>query len=147
MSRGPAAAPTALKLLKGVRPNRINQNEPKPRSVSGTIPPGWNLQMSDSATRFWKKWAPKLSELGVLTETDLPALRVLCELWSKWVKLTNKVNAGNLTPKMYLSYLRVLNTIEHQMLSYLHHFGMTASSRGNIVVAGSGGDDDEEYLD
>ena len=50
--------------------------------------------MSLGAKRFWKRYAPMLSELGILKETDLPALRMTAELWSKWVRLTNKVNSG-----------------------------------------------------
>ena len=144
---GPRSAPTALKLLKGVRPARINKNEPKPKSVSGSIPQGWSTSMSDSARRFWKKYAPKLSELGILTETDLPALRIMAELWSKWVRLTNIANRGRLPTKELLSYLRVINTVEHQMLSYLQHFGMTASSRGSISIAGSADEEKPDYLD
>ena len=145
--KGPAPAPTALKLLKGTQPCRINKNEPKPKSVSGSIPQGWSTSMSDSAKRFWKKYAPKLSELGILTETDLPALRIMAELWSKWVRLTNTANKGKLPVKTLLSYLRVINTVEHQMLSYLQHFGMTASSRGSISIAGADKDEDEGILD
>ena len=83
MSPGPRAAPTALKLLKGVRPARINDKEPKPKSVSGAIPTGWGAHMSDGAKRFWERYAPVLSKLGVLTEADLPAFRVLAEQWSR----------------------------------------------------------------
>ena len=54
MSPGPAAEPRELKLLKGVRPARINENEPKPQSVSGKLPPGWGAHMSDVAKTFWK---------------------------------------------------------------------------------------------
>lgn len=68
---GPPPEPTRLKILKGVHPYRINKNEPKPRSVSGSIPRGWATWMSDGAKRFWNKYAPVLSELGVLTVAAL----------------------------------------------------------------------------
>ena len=87
--KGPAPAPTALKLLKGVRPARINKNEPKPKSHSGVMPPGWGAHMSEGAKRFWKQYAPVLSDLGLLTEADLPAMRVMAELWAKWESMVD----------------------------------------------------------
>ena len=147
MSRGPSAAPSALKLLKGVRPARINSNEPKPKNVNGAIPAGWGAQMSAGAKRFWSKYAPILSNLGVLTEADLPALRVLAEQWSRWLVTQGLMNAGIDDPKLMLAYMRMSDKLEVQMLRYLQEFGMTASSRGKIVVVGQSDDDDGEFLD
>ena len=147
MSRGPNPAPTALKLLKGVRPARINKEEPKPKSHSGALPSGWGAHMSDGAKRFWKKYAPILSNVGVLTEADLPALRVLSELWSRWLRCTIKLNNSKIDPALELQLIRVTDRLESQMLRYLAEFGMTASSRGKIVVAGQDDDDDDGFLD
>jgi len=146
MSPGPRAAPTALKLLKGVRPARINDKEPKPKSVSGAIPTGWGAHMSDGAKRFWERYAPVLSKLGVLTEADLPAFRVLAEQWSRWVA-TQKLIKTEEDPKLLLATMRIADRIETQILRYLQEFGMTASSRGKIVVMGQSEDEDEGFLD
>ena len=81
----------------------------------------------------------------MLTEADLPALRVLAELWSRWVT-TQKLLKREKDAKVLLSFLRTADKLETQMLRYLREFGMTASSRGNIVVAGSG-DEGEGFLD
>jgi P27 family predicted phage terminase small subunit len=147
MSGGRVAAPTALKLLKGVRPARINKKEPKPKSVSGALPTGWGAHMSDGAKRFWTKYAPILSNLGVLTEADLPALRVLAEVWSRWVKCSQALIKAQVDPAEELAYMRMADKLESQMLRYLHEFGMTASSRGRIVVGGQSDDEDEGFLD
>lgn len=147
MSRGPSAAPTALKLLKGVRPARINKDEPKPKSVSGAMPPGWGAHMSDGAKGFWKKYAPILSNLGVLTEADLPAFRVLSELWARWGLAQRLQHGKEDDPKLLLSYMRISDKTETQLLRYLQEFGMTASSRGRIVVVGQSDDEDEGFLD
>ena len=144
---GPAPAPTALKILKGVRPARINQDEPKPQSHSGVLPPGWGAWMSPGAKRFWKRYAPMLSRLGILTETDPPAFRMTAELWAKWIRLTNIVNKGKLKPADELAYLRILNNIETQMLRYLQQFGMTASSRGRISIGDRPEEEEPDYLD
>jgi len=147
MSRGPTPAPTALKVLKGVRPARINQDEPKPKSVSGTLPKGWAAEMSGEAVVFWKRYAPILANLGVLTEADLPAFRVLAELWARWLTAQEMMNGDVEDPKVMLSVMRVGDKLETQMLRWMAEFGMTASSRGKIVVAGQSDDDDDGYLD
>jgi len=149
MSRGPAPAPTALKVLKGVGPYRINQDEPKPKSVSGAIPQGWSRGMSDGAKTFWKKYGPILSNLGVLTEADLPAFRILAELWSRWLRTQELINEDveDEDLKLSLAYMRIGDKLETQMLRYLGEFGMTASSRGKIVVVGQSDDEDEGFLD
>ena len=146
MSKGPAPAPTAIKLLKGVRPARINKDEPKPKSVCGDLPAGWADEMSDTAVDFWEKYAPILANLGVLTEADLPAFRVLSELWSRWVETQRRVPDEE-DDKLLLALLRIGDKLESQMLRYLSEFGMTASSRGKIVVVGQSDDDDEDFLD
>ena len=147
MSKGPTPAPTALKILKGVRPARINENEPKPKSVSGALPTGWGAEMSDGAKRFWRKYATILANLGVLTEADLPAFRVLSELWARWLKAQDMMNGDEEDPKMILALMRMGDKLETQMLRWMAEFGMTASSRGKIVVSGQSDDDDEEFLD
>ena len=144
---GRTPAPTALKLLKGVRPARINRAEPKPQSASGELPAAWAPQMSAQARVFWKHYAPMLSRLGVLTEADLPALWVLAELWAKWLDCGRRLKKRNVKPEIELSYLRFADKLESQLLRYLQHFGMTASSRGKITMTGSDGREDPDYLD
>ncbi len=147
MSKGPAAAPTALKLLKGVSPYRINDKEPKPKSVSGALPVGWGAHMSDGAKLFWKKYAPVLSNLGVLTEADLPAFQVLCSLRARWIRAEALIREDEKDPKLMLSYIRSANLIETQMLRYLQEFGMTPSGRGKISIVGQSDDEDQGFLD
>ena len=145
--RGVQPAPTALKILKGARPCRINKSEAKPKSASGTLPPGWGAHMSDGAKRFWSRYAPILSTHGLLTEADLPALRIMAELWSKWVRVQRTVNRKNIKPEVELPYMRLADKLETQLLRYLQQFGMTASSRGRITVGGQDADEDEGFLD
>ena len=136
---GPSPAPTKLKLLKGVKPYRINQNEPKPKSVSGNIPRGWGAHMSDIAKRFWKANAPRLVNAGVLTEADLHAFRVLCGLYSDYIKLTNIIKKVGMT---YLSgklpkkrpEVAILEKVVDNLLKYFAQFGMVPSGRSKIAL-------------
>ena len=147
MSRGPTAAPRELKLLKGERPYRINDKEPKRKSVSGAMPPGWGAHMTAVAKRFWAKYGPVLADLGVLTEADLPAFRVLSELWSKWGTCSRMCDKKGLDLKDWLALMRMTDKIETQKLRYMQEFGMTPSGRGKITIVGKGDDDDEGFLD
>ena len=136
---GPSPAPTKLKLLKGVKPYRINQNEPKPKSVSGKIPSGWALHMSDIAKRFWKANAPRLAAIGMLTQADLHAFRVLCGLYSDYVQLTNIIKKVGWT---YMSgkipkkrpEVAILEKVVDNLLKYFAQFGMVPSGRSRIAI-------------
>lgn len=108
--------------------------------------------MSAGAKRFWKKYAPVLSNLGVLTEADLPAFRILSELWSRWgscLRMCDKKGLEKgLDPRDWLALMRMTDKLETQTLRYLQEFGMTASSRGKIVVVGQSDDDEDQgFLD
>jgi len=151
---GPMPAPTAVKKLKGVRPARINQNEPQPLPASANIPAGWGAQMSQAAKRFWKRNAQKLVGLGLLTEIDLNAFRALCEIWGDWVnirKLLKKsgmiyetTNAAKEKVYKVRPEVKLLIDIEKQLKSYLELFGMAPAPRGKISAEAPMGLPDED---
>ena len=139
---GPQPAPTAVKKLKGVRPARINQNEPQPLPASANIPAGWGASMSDVAKRFWKRNGQKLVDQGLLTEIDLNTFRVLCEIWGDWVNIRRLLkksgmiyqttNAAKETVYKVRPEVKLLIDIEKQLKSYLELFGMAPAPRGRI---------------
>lgn len=136
---GPSPAPTKLKLLKGVKPCRINQNEPRPKSVSGKIPQGWGKDMSDIAKRFWKSNAPQRVAMGLLTEADLPAFRVMCELYNDFIQLTNIIRKEGRTYKAGLKIFKrpevsILEKVVDSLLKYLVQFGMVPHGRSRIAL-------------
>ncbi len=149
---GPQPAPTQLKLLKGVRPARINQNEPEPRAVSASMPQGWGRHMSGAAKRFWKRNAQKLVDLGLLTEIDLNAFRTLCETWADLVHVRGLVkkcgmvytttNAQEETVHKVRPEVRLLIDMEKQLKVYLELFGMAPAPRGRISASPVGGLED-----
>jgi P27 family predicted phage terminase small subunit len=74
--RGPAPAPTALKLLRGERrPSRINAREPKP--LPGL--PGRPADLGPGATSAWDRVLAELGPSGVLTGVDRDVLRAYVE--------------------------------------------------------------------
>jgi len=140
---GPMPVPTAVKKLKGVRPARINQNEPHPLPASANIPAGWGVGMSEGAKKFWKRNAQRLVDQGLLTEIDLNTFRVLCETWSDWVRArkelkksgmtyVTKNSDGKIMMRKMCPEVKLLIDIAKQLKSYLELFGMAPAPRGKI---------------
>ncbi len=72
--RGPAPAPTSLKLLKGTQADRVNRDEPLP--AAGIVEkPAW---LDARAAAVWDRLAPDLIDKGVLTPWDIDAFVDLC---------------------------------------------------------------------
>jgi phage terminase small subunit len=69
--RGIPPAPTALKVLHGVKPSRINQAEPKP-DAGEVLPP---RVLDPRAQAIWDRLAPDMIRKGVLTPWDVDSLR------------------------------------------------------------------------
>ena len=74
--RGPAPAPTSLKLLHGTRSDRVNTSEPVP--AQGEVqPPAW---LDEDALQVWNRLAPDLTDKGILTPWDTDAFGEYCAL-------------------------------------------------------------------
>lgn len=77
---GPKAVPTNVVQLRGNPGKR--KRAPEPRSTAAALtPPTW-LELTPTAVIFWKKHAPELSKLGLLTISSTAAFGALCEAWA-----------------------------------------------------------------
>ena len=74
--RGRKPKPTALKILEGAQPCRINTREPQIPTASAPDPPAW---IGKYGKERWNELAPVLSAAGLLTTGDLPAFEQLCD--------------------------------------------------------------------
>jgi phage terminase small subunit len=74
--RGRKPKPTALKILSGDQPCRINRREPILPAASGMEPPDW---IGSFGIDLWRRLAPVLVPAGLLTAGDLPAFEQLCQ--------------------------------------------------------------------
>jgi P27 family predicted phage terminase small subunit len=74
--RGIPPAPTALKVLHGVKPSRINQAEPKPDA--GEVQPP--RQLDPRAQAIWDRLAPDMIRKGVLTPWDVDSFATFCSM-------------------------------------------------------------------
>ena len=72
--------PTALKAIEGNRGKRKTpDNEPQPEAVIPDMP----KTIDADAKRTWKKLAPMLEQLGLITEADGDMLAILCQIQAR----------------------------------------------------------------
>jgi len=149
--RGRKKKPTELKLLQGNPGKRaINKKEPKPKGMPKCPP-----HLDKVAKKEWKRFAPILNKLGLLTEVDGTAFAAYCQQYSTWVtisleiaKIREKKDALTVTDEDRLDnlILRQRQTLQ-SIRAFSVEFGMTPSSRGRIQVgAGEKSDPMDEFL-
>lgn len=91
--RGPKTQPAALKLVTGNAGRRpidldagINPRVEIPRCPS---------HLSDDAKTEWKRLAPQLEELGLITGLDLAAFAMYCQAYGRWVFAERRIRELN----------------------------------------------------
>lgn len=147
--QGRRPKPTAIKDLAGNPGKRpLNNQEPKPGKLTRTPPvPG---HIRGVARQEWRRMAKTLNQLGLLTEIDLPALEMYCQMYGRWVEAEERVRDMGMIVKtnngnpIQNPYLAVANRAAKDMKSMLVEFGMTPSSRSRVQVD-TGPDEVDEY--
>jgi P27 family predicted phage terminase small subunit len=81
VARGRKPKPTALKLLGGAQPCRVNAEEPAPPATLPE-PPG---HLSEVALAEWRRIVPQLDAMGVITAVDGAALSIYCMTFARWL--------------------------------------------------------------
>jgi len=147
--RGPAPKPTALKILEGnPGKQKLNVNEPIPPKAESIKPPSW---LMPDAKKEWKRLAPSLESMGVLTTADLKAFEGYCQAYARWKQAEEKISEIGttfLTPNGYIQqtpYVSIAMQNMKMMQSFANEFGLTPASRSRINAAmDSKGKKDEE---
>jgi P27 family predicted phage terminase small subunit len=129
--------PTNLKLLHGNPGKRpLNTREPKPRVEIPTPP----AHLNDLAKAEWDRLAPKLAQLGLISELDRAALATYCCAYARWVEAEQAMSKTgpvirypNGSPG-FSPYWTVSNKAVEQMKSILTEFGLTPASRTRLNV-------------
>lgn len=128
--------PTAIKVLEGNPGKRpLNRAEPKPGSANTRVP---RERLPMDGQRLWRDLAGPLADMGVLKETDLTALEMLCLHYSvvrqafdvvKTQGLTVFAGEGGLKKHPAASVFRENSAA---LKSYLVEFGLTPASRVKV---------------
>ena len=137
-TRGRKPTPTAIKILHGNPGKRpLNKHEPMPEKKAPTCPK-W---LDDEAKKEWKRLAPQMEQLGILTEADRTAFASYCQAYSRWKEaeefMTRSGTTIFKTPSGYWqqlpqvsiaqTYLKIMNRIAEQ-------FGLTPAARSRIIA-------------
>lgn len=142
-ARGPAPTPTALNKLRGNPGKRpLPKGEPMP-ATADRVPsaPRW---LSEEARAEWKRLAPRLHAVGLLTDVDGLALAMLCEAFAQYVEAKGLVeregmmavsDKGNTYQHPAVG---LMNSARNELLKWTREFGMTPSARSRINVETSG---------
>ena len=120
--------PTKLKMLRGNPGKRKpNLNEPQPPILQDLTPPRW---LTKPCKKEWRRLAPMLARLGVLTETDRDTLAAYCDAWVRWKAAAHQVHTlGMVIPSdpipVVSPWVKVANDAMTQIRSLLVELGMT----------------------
>lgn len=141
MTRGRKPKPTALKRLQG-NPGKRPLNANEPQFGEYKYPPRPPKFLSREGQAEWRRIAPRLHAVGLLTPADRAALAGYCQAYGRWVKAEQELAKPNqtevdLTPnglRIQSVWLQISNRAAEEMRRWAVEFGMTPSSRSKIVM-------------
>lgn len=148
--RGPAARPTALRVLEGssgrtLAHRPLPKGEPLPPS-GVPVCPAW---LSAEAKAEWRVLVPKLQRTpGLLTTIDGIALGNLCLLVVQLKKAQAVLNTKGFTVATQSGYkqqrpeVAIVRASLYLLRQYLSEFGMTPAARARISLGDEGEEDD-----
>lgn len=149
-ARGPAPKPTTLKLLAGNPGHeKLNRNEPKPRPVAPKCP-SW---LDAEARREWRRVAPELERLGLLTVVDMAALAGYCASYSLWRKCRQEIDEKGFTYETESGYVgqrpevAIGNRALADVRAFCQQFGLTPSARARMTLPEAPDDGEDSPFD
>lgn len=135
--RGPAATPTAMKVMRGNPGKRpLNNAEPQPDATMPHAP----AHLTKEARAEWRRVARRLHNAGVLTYVDRGVLAVYCQAYGRLVEAERELGMtgavvettnGNLVQS---PWVQIANRAMDQMVRAARELGMTPASRSSIKV-------------
>lgn len=157
--RGPAPEPSILKYIRG-NPSKdsLNPSEPTPELLPEDFPPP--AVLDGKAVAIWNDMVERLSHMRVLTVADVPPLTRYCiegvlylacyekvkiagEEYTHWEPDPNRTDG-----KLRIKYTQVapwatqMHRHHAAMLRIEQEFGMTPSSRSQVITNGISALDD-----
>ena len=129
--------PTALKKLEG-NPGRrpLNRMEPMPPVVQLKCP----NHLLPEAKKEWKRLAPVLMDLGLLTAADAVPFEGYCTAYARWLEAQDEINKhgsiykdneGKIRPNPFIA---IANQQMREIKSFAAEFGLTPSTRSAMIA-------------
>lgn len=110
------------------------------------------MGMNPQAKKFWKRVAPIVSRLGLLTEVDIEAFTNLCEIQARlvWIRerlsnvddLVSEGKRGETQAALAVAEKQYFQTFR----MYAAEFGLTPRGRTGLGVGSPKDDDDDDLL-
>ena len=129
--------PTALKRLEGNPGKRpLNEFEPVPPTVSLPCP----KYLLPEAKKEWKRLAPVLMNMGLLTAADAVPFAAYCTAYARWREAEDEItrhgsiykdNEGRIRPNPYIA---IANQQLREIKSFAAEFGLTPSNRSAMIA-------------
>ena len=134
--RGPPPKPAHLKIIEGNPGKRPIKTSPQPK-VGKVTCPEW---LSPQAKAEWKRVAPELEQMGVVTSLDRAALAGYCSNYAAWVEATTFIQQNGehyVTSKGMLRRWPQADTAkqaEQAMRGFASEIGLTPTARARLSV-------------
>lgn len=143
-ARGPRPQPTAVRDLHGNPGKRTPAgDEPRPEPAAPKLPRG----LPREARAFWRRYAERLAQIGLLTEVDVAAFTMMALHWQVCqdaMREMGKAGGGGGLLELTTTdedglerkhpLLQVLRDNSGAFLRYAAHFGMSPSARAGMRV-------------
>ena len=146
MARGPKPAPAAVKEAKGNPGRRRIGADPVVDAgivVGGVAPPAW---LKAEGLKAWKRLAPNLTRLKLLTPIDAEAFARYCRDLARWLKMQDRLDkmgevyeietASGKVRRPDPSFI-IGDRIERALLAYEDRFGLNPAERQRLFAARS----------
>ena len=129
--------PTALKKLEGNPGKRpLNTMEPTPPNVSIHCP----QYLLPDARKEWKRLAPILIQMGLLTAADVVPFAAYCTAFARWKEAEEEISRhgsiykdddGRIRPNPFIA---IANQQMREIKSFAADFGLTPSNRAAMIA-------------
>jgi len=126
---------------------KVDQNTPKPKPIA----PHYPIWLTDAAKDEWKKLAPELEKLGILSSIDGPVFAVFCQAISNFRAATLEIKREGImltgARKRKHPALQIQRDAAGIIRQYAAEFGLTPSSRTRLSIPDQVPDDTENIFD
>ncbi len=146
--RGPPPKPARVKLLEGNPGKRpLKGDGPKPQPVRPTCP-DW---LTDAAKAEWRRLAPELQKLGLLTLLDRAAFAGYCQSYGHWLEaetVLRKQGRLYVTPSGRVRErpeVEIARKSLQLMRAFAVEFGLSPTARGRMSLPAPIDDEDDEF--
>lgn len=145
--RGPKPEPAAIKEAKGNPSRRKVGSDPAVDNTTNTAikPPAW---LKGDALRVWKRLAPRIAAMKLLTQTDAETFGRYCRNMARWLKLQKRlddvgefyeVETASGTVRRADPAFMLSDRLDRLLSSAEANFGLNPAERQRIFAARAAG--------